>query len=155
MRDLWSNLKTIGSNIRRGGRDIWSKVKTIGKPILNITGKILGGAKTVAGYIDKSPLADIIRVSPFAPAWEIGKKGLNIADELRQSGERILDGDNVIQTVKNTLPKIGVGGRASNIVGQADAMQDAIRNKDFNGVVGTALNVRNMLPIIGRSRVMF
>ena len=130
---LWQNLKQIGGNIARGARDTWGKVKTIGKPLLNTAGKIINGAKTITNYIDKSPLGNIIKMSPYGGIYEMGKKGLNIADQLRQSGERILDGGNVIRTVKDALPKIGVTGDVKTAVDNASNLQDAIRNRDMGG----------------------
>ena len=114
-QNLWDGVKRIGSQVVDAGKTLWSGVKRIGKPILNGAGRVLGGVKRITDWVDNTPWDnDLINFIPGGrQVYDTGKRGLNIVDELRQGGERILNDENVFDVVGTTGARIGVPGAAS------------------------------------------
>lgn len=115
---LKSWFKNVGRKIKRTAKKVWSKVKPIGKKVWNGTKKVIDFAannKIVRGIVDKIPVV--------GPAINRATK---LADDAIDKAEA------TASTIKDTGTKVfNTGKRAV----------DAVKNKDFKGVVNELKNL--------------
>lgn len=128
IKRLFTGMGRIGRRILDSApvRKVFDGMGRIGKPLLNGVGKVIGVGNRITKFIDDSPLGGLIQATPFGGIYNAAKKGLSIADELRQGGDRVLNGENIVNVGRDVIGRLPGG---QGLIDRGQRLLDGMQNR--------------------------
>lgn len=128
IKRLFTGMGRIGRRILDSApvRKVFDGMGRIGKPLLNGVGKVIGVGNRITKFIDDSPLGGLIQATPLGGIYNAAKKGLSIADELRQGGDRVLNGENIVNVGRDVIGRLPGG---QGLIDRGQRLLDGMQNR--------------------------